>query len=67
MRRLFSLPTARLGLLLMAVGAPVCIYFSRVTLPDEALDRLVPVAGCALGLLGASMLSKCISSLQSEK
>lgn len=67
MRKLFSLPSARLGLLLMAIGAPVCICFSRVTLPNEALDQWIPVAGCALCLLGASMLSKCIAALRSEK
>lgn len=67
MKKLLSMPMGRAGVLLMCIGAPVCVYFSRATLPYETLDRLLPVAGCAVCLWGAALVSKCIAAIRSEE
>lgn len=55
MKKLLSMPMGCAGVLLMCIGAPVCVYFSRTTLPYETLDRLLPVAGCAVCLWGGPL------------
>lgn len=66
-RRLLQMPRARLGLLLLAIGFPVCWYFSGVTLENETLDMLLPVAGCAMALFGASQISRCLIAVRMEE
>lgn len=64
--RVFQMTRARIGLLLIAVGFPLCWYFSGVTLENQTLDLLLPLAGCALALCGASQISRCIIAIRME-
>ena len=66
LRRFFKMRQAQLGLLLLAIGFPVCWYFSNVTLADPTLDMMLPIVGCVISLFGASRVSKCIITLQME-
>lgn len=66
LRRFFKMRQAQLGLLLVAIGFPICWYFSNVTLTNPLLDQWLPIAGCIISLIGASRISKCIIALQME-
>lgn len=63
-RRLLNMSQARIGMVLMAIGFPVCYYFSNITLENPVLDQIIPIAGCAVCLIGASIVSRCIAALQ---